>query len=291
MRTYRPTKRRIYPLRTSSLQWKITLYSKHQCSDTCKLSYVTHDDVMIIIDNPDYNQVDKKCSYHNTINPSIVQISEFDKSRPRTMDGELLYDLQIVIPDTEIYINIDFPVTHSKKIKVVSSNPLGFSLSNLIQSVKDAYEMVYSYEEQTATECQFLIEQRCLCNTETPLYRPVQITETCPICLDQDNHKPLGQTLCDHVFHTECLDTWASNGKETCPLCRKALRNCETCNGTKLKKTYYNGKVLPKELRGSSCRNHTDGIFGIYGYDIDQLYIEDMVYNRVTKTLTLQLFG
>lgn len=290
MRSYRPTKRRIYPLRTSSLQWKITLYSKHQCSETCKLSYVTHDDVMIIVDNPDYNHVNEKCSYHHTINPSIVQISEFDSSHPRTMDGELLYDQQIVIPDTEIYINIDFPVTHSKKIKIVSSNPLGFSLSHLIQSIKEAYEWVYLYEEQTATERQFLIEQRCLCN-DTPLYEHVQNQMECPICLDQDDRKPMGQTSCDHIFHTECLDRWASSGKETCPLCRKALRNCETCNGTKRKTVYYNGKVLPKELRGSSCRNRTDGLFGIYGYDIDQLYIEDMVYNRMTKTLSLQLFG
>jgi hypothetical protein len=248
---------------------------------------------MIIVDNPDYNHADDKCSYHHTINPSIVQISEFDNSQPRTMDGELLYDQQIVIPETEIYINIDFPVTHSKKIKVVSSNPLGFSLSHLIQSIKEVYEWVYSYEEQTATERQFLIEQRCLCNIDTPLYENIQnqMDTSCPICLDHDDKRPLGRTVCDHIFHTECLDTWASGGKETCPLCRKVLRNCDTCNGTKRKTVYYNGKVLPKELRGSSCRNRTDGMFGIYGYDIDQIYIEDMVYNRVTKTLALQLFG
>ena len=296
MRAHRSTKRRIYPLRTSSLQWKITLYSKHHCSDTCKLSYVTHEDVMIIVDNPDYNHVDEKCSYYQSINPSIVKISDFNSSQPQTMDGELLYDQQIVIPDTEIYITIDFPVTHSKKIKMVSPNPLGFSLSFLLQTIKNMYEWVYSLEEETATTQQFSIEQRCICNnTQQPLYNSYishdQPHYTCPICLDHGEHKPLGRTTCDHVFHTECLDVWATNGKETCPLCRHALRNCETCNGTKLKTTCYRGKVLPKELRGALCRNHTDGLFGIYGYDIDQLYIEDMIYNSITKTLTLRLFG
>ena len=290
MRSYRPTKRRIYPLRTSSLQWKIALYSKHLCSDTCKLSYVTHDSVMIIVDNPDYN--DGKCSYYHTINPSIIQISDFSPSRPHTMDGELLYDEQIVIPDTEIYIAVEFPVTHSKKIKVVSPDPLGFSLSSLLQTIKEMYEWVYSYEEQTATEKQFSIQKRCECNQE-PFYSDhnnENKDRKCPICLEDDD-KPLCQTTCEHTFHTECIDRWVSNGKETCPLCRHPLRNCDDCGGTKVKTIYYNGKVVPKELREESCRNHTDGIFGIYGYDVDQLFIEDMIYNSVTKTVTLRLLG
>uniref|UniRef100_A0A6C0KDR3 RING-type domain-containing protein n=1 Tax=viral metagenome TaxID=1070528 RepID=A0A6C0KDR3_9ZZZZ len=292
MRTYRPTKRRIYPLRTSSTQWKIPLYSKHTCNSTCKLSYITHqyDDasVMVIIDNPNYQ--DGKCMYSGTFNPSIIRISDFDASCSATMDGELLYDQQIVVPDTDIFIDISYPVTHSKKIKVHSPNPLGFSLAQLLSTVKEVYEKIYLYEEQTASVHKFTIERSCSCSSsilkiENNMENDANI---CPICLNDDDAKNT-KTFCNHVFHTKCIETWIESGKETCPLCRSSLRNCNDCNGTKIIKSYYEGKVLPKEMRGSYCRNHTDGVFGIYGADIDQLYIDHMIYNRSTKLLTLDM--
>lgn len=287
------TKRRIYPLRTSSLQWKIVLYSKHKCSDMCKLSYVEHryhdTKVMVIVDNPNYNE--GKCIYSDTLNPSIVQISAFDPLHPRTMDGDLLFGQQIIIPDSEIYIKIDFPVTRSKKIKVTSDDPLGFNLTFLLETIRNVYQLVYSREEQTSSLTKFSIPSPCTCNGQS-LYiegNKDQSADQCPICLENSNH-PV-QTRCGHFFHTNCIDRWVAGGNETCPLCRQILRNCNICNGTKIAYSYYEGKVLPKELRGSSCRNRTNGTFGIYGYDIDQLYIEEMIYSRATKTLSLSLYG
>ena len=55
--------------------------------------------------------------------------------------------------------------------------------------------------------------------------------------------------------------------------------------------TQYNGKVIPKNIRGISNRNHSDGMFGIYGYDFEDLFIDEMIYNRTTKILSPKIFG
>ena len=298
MREYhRTTKRRIYPLRTSSSQWKIPLYSKHKCSDTCKLTYVTEQyydtTLMIIVDNPQYK--DGKCDFYDTFNPTIVKINDFSINCPHAMDGELLYDNQIVIPDTEILINVEFPVTHTKKVRVHSSDPLGFSLSRLLQTIKYVYNWVYSHEERTATARKFTIENQCICirgveNKQNIYEKDEKDEKECSICLDtQQDDKVVGK--CNHFFHKKCIDQWIDSGKDTCPLCRSRLYMCKICNNTKIVQTYYEGKVLPKELRGTSGRHQTDGAFGIYGYDIDQLFIEDMIYNSITKTVSLRLYG
>lgn len=302
MREYhRLTKRRIYPLRTSSIQWKIPLYSKHKCSDTCKLTYVTeqyHDTtLMIIVDNPRYK--DGKCDFSETFNPTIVKINDFSVNNPNAMDGELLYENQIVIPDTEIFIHVEFPVLRPKKVKVRSSDPLGFSLSRLLQTIQSVYKWVYSHEEQTSTIRTFTIEKECHCvnvstnTTKNNLFKEEKNDDKeCSICLDTqtENERVIGK--CNHLFHKTCIEQWMERGKETCPLCRSRLYQCDTCNNTKVIKTYYEGKVLPKELRSHSMNRHqTDGTFGVYGYDMDQLFMEDMIYNSVTKTVSLRLYG
>ncbi len=50
----------------------------------------------------------------------------------------------------------------------------------------------------------------------------------------------------------------------------------------------YRGTVIPIEHRGDILnRNTTDGIFGIFGYDLDDLVIENIHYNRLEKLLSV----
>ena len=41
---------------------------------------------------------------------------------------------------------------------------------------------------------------------------------TCSICLEENNNE-MSTTLCDHVFHTECINKWFETNRQ-CPLCR-----------------------------------------------------------------------
>jgi hypothetical protein len=292
---------RIYPLRTTSAIWKIKLYSKHICNDMCKLAYMhdyTEDNSIIftIIENPDYKE--GKCQYNMKLNPSSIQLSDFKKKDPYTIDGELLFFNNIVIPDTEINLIISFPLKESKRIIITSENELGFSLSSLIDKIKNVYKWIYKEEENTSSIKNFTIIDQCECtfnsleNIKNSLVDNEEKDNICSICLETINSEnPSKKTSCNHLYHKVCIYEWINNNKNTCPLCRKKLFICNNnCKNGLIYKEYI-GKIIPKNLRGILNRNKTDGVFGIYGYDFEDLFIDEMLYNSVTKTLQPKIFG
>ena len=76
-------KTRVYPLRTSSDEWKIKIFSKHVCNNKCKFSYIEqiydrNSTIMFIINNPSYK--DGKCQYSSLTTPSYIDFNSFDIS-------------------------------------------------------------------------------------------------------------------------------------------------------------------------------------------------------------------
>jgi hypothetical protein len=53
---------------------------------------------------------------------------------------------------------------------------------------------------------------------------PYSRMSTCAICLNEvkstRNNPPI---RCGHIFHSHCLEKWKSQGKNTCPTCRKVF--------------------------------------------------------------------
>ena len=298
---------RIYPLRTTSAIWKIKLYSKHICNDMCKLAYLheynEYNSILFtVIENPNYKE--GKCQYSMKLNPSSIQLSEFKKQDPYTIDGELLFFNNIVIPDTKINLNISFPLEKSKNILITSDSELGFSLASLINKIKKVYKWIYNEEENTSSVKKFNIINQCDCtinSTDNIKNSLINITDHnnsydncenhCSICLETIGLSNIvKKTSCCHLYHKDCIYEWINNNKNTCPLCRKKLFTCNDCNNG-LIYTEYIGKIIPKDLRGISNRNKTDGVFKIYGYDFEDLFIDEMIYNRRTKTLYPKIFG
>lgn len=288
-------KNRVYPLRTSSDEWKIKIFSKHICNNKCMFSYIEqiydrNSTIMFIINNPSYR--DEKCQYSSLITPSYIDFNSFDINMPKTIDGDLLYENDIVIPDNKIYILFDFPLKSPKKIIVKSDNDLGFSLLELLKKIKKIYKWIYIEEEKTSTVKNHLIKNYCDCkiNHENFLSDNINdMNENCGVCLEK-LHMKFNKTTCNHFFHKDCILKWMKIGKNSCPICRKILYKCNKCiNG--ISYLYYKGKVVPREIRGIDLnRNETDGIFNIYDYDMEDILLEDMYYNKKTKILKLNVF-
>lgn len=289
---------RIYPFRTSSSMWKIKLYSKHICNDMCKFAYLQENlsdrtSIMFIIENPEYKE--GKCQYSTKLNTSSIQIKDFEKNEANTIDGELLFYNSIVIPDTQIYIHISFPLKEAKNIRITSDDSLGFSLTSLINKIKNVYKWIYEEEENTCTVKTFNIIDQCNCsykyleNSDNIL--PESIQEKCSICLENLESLDIKKTMCNHFFHKQCIYEWINNNKNTCPLCRENILQCSNnCTNGFIFKT-YTGKIIPKNMRGILSRNSTDGTFCIYGYDFEDLFIDEMLYNKTTKILYPKIFA
>lgn len=302
---------RIYPLRTSSNVWKIKLYSKHICNDDCKLSFVEEpisndSSIMFIVDNPDYNYNTKTCKYNQTLNHSSVRIDSFSKTNPNTIDGEMLFENQIVIPDRKINVHIDFPLKCPKNILIETEDELGFSLKEIVYKIQQIYRWIYKREEETCSEKEYVIINQCTClqiNRKDFILNKgisrgngndISVEETCPVCLvkfEENDKEEILLTKCDHSFHKECLSRWLEQ-KENCPICRSSLYECNQCNGSYVNYHNYKCKVIPKEIRGIiTNRNDTDGMFGIHSYDKEDLFMKSMTYHRLTKTLYPEVVG
>ena len=281
---------RIYPIRTSANAWTIRHYSRHKCSEECCLSVIEDDFEIAVVPNPFY--VNGKCPYDSRLHRTIVKLCDFDINNPMTVDGPILSGESIVIPDTKIQIQIDFPLKKAIKFFLNSSNSWGFSHIEVISLLANIYKKIYEEEEKTCTEKTYNIIQPCDCifvqNTEKLESSRRKIStdnfSLCSICLEKGSME-IAETICKHIFHTKCIDKWLSENKR-CPLCRENLMKCELCGGTEKKKSEFKGKIVPRDIRGIfDVRNETDGKFGIHSYDFEDLHVDYFFYNNISKIL------
>lgn len=265
--------RRVYPIRKSRNSWFIRLFCTHDCQS--------------------HNEV--KCNMSKRIEDTIINISDFSKDDPKGLNGILLNHDNIVIPDNKINIIFDYPLVNVTSISINSSTGNGFTLKELIDSVKRCYSYIYEEEAKTATEKTYDLEKLCTycLFDKTPLQDFIISSQTtdkeCPICYnDFDDKEKVGKLRCNHSFHHKCISEWISFDGKTCPICRTAIKECKECDG-KLVITYsYTGKVIPIDKRGLFInRNLTNGKFGIYGLDFEDLFLEGFWYDKKNKNVRL----
>jgi hypothetical protein len=269
------TIRRVYPIRKSKARWFIRLFANHDCSVHSK---------------------DELCNKNRCIEDTLINISEFDIKNPRGINGPLLNEKEIVIPDRRINITFDFPLINVACITIISKNKDGFTLKDLILTIQSLYKYIYEEEEKTATQKTYELEKLCdFCIFDkTPLINYIISTKKtdkdneCPICYSEFTHEDPSIIRCGHKFHNNCLTEWINYGGKTCPICRTSIKECKDCNGKMVIQFSYTGKVIPVEQRGIVLnRNLTNGKYGIYGYDFENLFLEGFWYDKKNKNLRM----
>jgi len=222
----------------------------------------------------------------------------------------------IVIYARQLIINICFPLTNYAIFELnVDTGHL--TRRELLATIYDLYKQVYDIEEATATRLTYSLHGSCeICENSEP-YESIDISpgvpsdfpssekdsdfppsekasdfpssekasdfpssekasdfppsEKCSICFEVNNDVKL---RCGHPFHKTCIDQWLESSN-TCPLCRTDLYSCERCT-----QATFTATVIPPEHRADQYRNNTDGLFGIYMYDMEKLVIEDLFFNK-----------
>jgi hypothetical protein len=245
----------------------------------------------ILVNNPAY--IDEQCPYANQLERTFVRLWSFDITRPLGGTGPLYEPYMLVIPDTQFTVLLTYPLTNPIDVTVRSPTSTGFTLAELIYSIKMLYHYIYQEEERTSTPRSYHLKKECnSCADKQPCDYvietiPVEDSE-CSICYNKYSSDAC-KLSCEHVYHKQCILRWLEAAK-TCPLCRHQVVHCDECKGTGIIYYDYNGVVIPLEHRGSILnRNTTDGIFGIFGHDLEDLVIEHMHYNRVNKLLTIHI--
>jgi hypothetical protein len=287
---------RIYPLRMSKNYWKIPIYSKHQCNEFCKLSLFSdqnNSNYLSISQNSDYDISSNKCPKNNKIQRDIIPISNYDINIPQTRRGILCNFDQIVIPHKNFKTYITYPLTNPVDIEIVSSTE-NFTLRELIYSIKEAYTEIYKEEEKTATPLIYERKKICSCkyiDLKKTLKKHDKIeNQKCVICYDDLCNCKNVKLNCEHIFHKKCIEKWVDTKGDNCPLCRTSLYKCSICKGKKYISSYYKGIVIPIKERGYIMnRNYTNGIYGIYGHDLEDLCIKEMYYNKLRRRLYLDI--
>lgn len=292
---------RVYPIRLSRNSWNIPIYGIHKCSEICNLILTPNPE------NPNYlslQNIAGICNMENLIEKTVVQLSTFNIFSPSGVNGSLVESDRIVIPDNSFKMLIDFPLTSPTEIEVKSTSD-GFSLRELIYSIKETYKNIYKEEAATSTPLTYNLRKLCKNCLELDLNDLFQNIKNntedrfCSICINSINMGDLyGKLICNHYFHIDCIQEWikhqdkdwSNNRAKTCPMCRFPMKICDLCgNIGYIEYTYY-GTVIPINIRGDNpLRNYTNGVYGIYGSDFDDLYLDGMFYDRIQKRLFLSV--
>ena len=281
---------KFYPIRFSRKSWNIPIISEHKCNELCNkevLMNIIDDNIVILVVEDMNNRVCKKI---NTINTTNVHISSYDKK----INSDSLYNIDnIIIPDNKINVEISYPLIRPKNTIFKSKN--GFSLKKILHLIKKEYIKIYREEEESSTKILYHLQKSCdkcinlnyIMNIPEFNYKD---SETCSICLNDMKDTKVMTLICSHNFHTDCISKWIDGDNNSCPMCRNIILTCKECNNTKIIKFDYEGSVIPIDYRGNILnRNPTDGIYGIYGYDLEDLYVYKLFYNRQQKRLYITI--
>ena len=295
---------RLYPIRTNRTaqsSWDIPLYRVHTCTSDCehlieRIGIVTEESFRLRwVLNPTY--INGRCDKYGTLEETSVRISSFDGVH--AIPGQKLASPDmIVIRDSEFIITFDYPMRNPAVIVFTHDSNVGLTISEVIQIIRAIYTTIYEAERETASVRTYVIQKRC---EECPDIDPSDVMEVvnpssndCSICLSPMDNPDLVyiRLKCNHNYHKKCIERWIAtkNSNLKCPQCRQCIFECEHCDGSGIIEEEYTGAVIPPEHRGMLAnRNSTDGVYGIYGHDLDDLFLEGLRYDRVNRELLIQI--
>jgi len=276
------------------------------CNENCNILIVGNNlDQYVLLENPDY--IDGKCSLYNKLSPTNINISTFNINNPQGDMGELYNYNTKVILDNSFVVSVYFPLSNVFEVIISTPNENeGFTLKELLYSIKNLYELIYEGEEETATPQIYNLKKFCTTCGNKDLSKyiiDIDINNTeeldeCCICfsneyeniVSENNYRPI-KLKCKHTYHDNCIRTWLKTSG-TCPICRNNIFECNNCDGSGVIYYSFTGTVIPLEERGNILnRNHSNGIFGIHSYDLEDLIINDLFYDRIKKRLYMSIIA
>lgn len=283
---------RPYPLRLSREKWRIPVQTYHRCDESCSFIIEAEPDnasSFRLIKNPNY--IDGKCEKYNTIENTGIRLDNFSMENPTGVNGVLCNPDEIVIPYNNVSMCITFPVSIPIYLTFRFEHS-EITRKEILHAIYSMYRHIYSEEEKTASPQTYEIVEHCIyCvgKDSTESLKPATNTEhDCSICLDELDSGECVSLPCNHSYHSSCITEWLKNNRK-CPMCRGSVVTCDNCGGEGSISSEHSSVIIPREHRETAYRNITDGIFGIYGYDLDDLIITELSYDKNKNFLDITI--
>ena len=107
----------------------------------------------------------------------------------------------------------------------------------------------------------------------------------CSTCLERFTPNcGISSTMCGHIFHTDCINTWIKKGHKSCPQCR------QHCTPRKIHKIYFSETVeVSTKYRRAGSSPH---IFTRNDFQILPFFVKHVVNssNLMSKYLLSKTF-
>jgi hypothetical protein len=284
---------RVYPIRPSKRKWTIPLYSRHVCNEYCKYTIQGNFfERKQSFSNPEFENLvivktDKKCEREGKLEKVCIRLLNPKFSQLYNPDMQVIFD-------NYFSIEINFPLTNAIDLMVKSDSNKPFTLKEIIKVIRAIYKNIYDIEEQTSTRIRYTFKRKCFeCGEiDFEILSEKDLNEKeCSICYGYFENRENVKLKCNHVYHKDCMVEWCSKSK-TCPICREKLIDCENCGGNGYLVENFETATVPVELRERVLiRNTTDGIFGIHTWDLENLILEKIVYDRIKKRLYVSMIN
>lgn len=279
---------RSYPMRLTRNKWNILLLSYHICNENCSILVLPDNEGRITL-TENLNYRNGRCPEYGLLIPTPIPIHNYNPDLCSLYNKD-----EKVIPDNTFRVYIYYPLLHVMEAIIQSPSSDGFTLSELLKSIRSLYEFIYEEEERTSEEQTFKLKKKCnICGNKS-LFESLIIenklenkTDNCSICFDNfETESDVAKLKCNHEFHPDCIKIWLQKSG-TCPMCRSGVYECTDCDGKGVIFYNYTGVVIPLEDRVENglARNPTNGVFGIHTYDLNELVIERFFYDRLNKRL------
>ena len=293
------TNLRVYPLRLTKKKWRIPIHVRHECSNRCARMWISDPrDPFHFISRNNTDYVNGRCSNYDKVEHGAIRLDNFNLSNPQGTTGDIHNPDEVVIPDQKIKIDIIYPLTNPVEVSIDFGHKF-ITRRELLFMITELYRHIYKEEERTSPTVEYVLNKQCdECSDKKSSeyiisFAPKEKSCECVICYTDYETKEAAKLPCGHVFHNECIKKWLDLeiDNNSCPMCRQSVLDCKACDGKRVQQEHYESVVIPVEHRGLILnRNHTFGIFGIYGHDLEDLGIEYLEYDRITKKLHLGIY-
>lgn len=108
-----------------------------------------------------------------------------------------------------INVNISYPLSVTLEVTIISQNSYGFTLRELINSIKVIYKYIYSEEERTLVPQSYKLKrdcQKCIGKKiEDYIIEEHKLESECSICYEKHITNPIVKLKCNHIFHKDVI--------------------------------------------------------------------------------------